>query len=148
LLRLKNGRQARTEKIVKNIHEDLGDHEELNKQKQVRKALEVHFWNAWDEPSCCDHMNLVTSVTWSRHGVSREVMYCSVTYDYVVLGNRVGVIDQIFFRPEPLRIIIAAAEGDAARSVRDGLVPIGSSRWLSAVPRVQRHAAARGNVGR
>ena len=127
MLRLKNGRQARTEKIVKNIHE-APDTDELNKQKQVRKALEVHFWNAWDEPSCCDHMNLVTSVTWSRHGVSREVMYCSVTYDYVVLGNRVGVIDQIFFRPEPLRIIIAA--------VRDGLVPIGSSRWLSAVPRV------------
>lgn len=73
----------------------------------MRKALEVSFWNEWDEPSWgCDHMNLVTSVTWSLHGVSRQAMSCSVSYDYVVLGNRVGVIDQIFFRPEPLRIII------------------------------------------
>lgn len=82
----------------------------------MRQPLKVSFHNEWDrkilDAPRDDVMNLVASMTYpgapscwpSRCGTR---MICSVSYNYVTLGSRVGIIDRTFFRPEIFRIIMA-----------------------------------------
>jgi hypothetical protein len=75
----------------------------------LRKYLKVSFRNEWDAAAAGrSSMSLVAIIEYGRHGILRRVMTCSVPYDYAALGERVGIIDPTFYRPEPIQSIISS----------------------------------------